>query len=81
MSDIRTPEKLPEVSLDYWNACRKLYWEEVADRVNNPSRHPNGLLCPECYGKLYDTGRSTGGKPSMLQVKCINCDFKGNRSE
>jgi hypothetical protein len=66
--------------LDDWNAERRQYWSDVSARVMHPQLFPNGLLCPSCKtGYLYDTMRTVCVSPPIYQVKCLSCNFKGER--
>lgn len=70
-------------SLEIWNKCRKEYWDAVRERVQHPERFPNGLSCPKCGGRLYDTQQVISTNPTMLRVKCQtqHCNFRSERYE
>lgn len=68
-------------NLSHWNAYRAARWEAVRNRVQHPEKYLNGLACPECEHYLYDTGRVLSLAPNKFQVKCTNCQFKGERYE
>ena len=69
------------MNLADWNAKRKQYWEDVRRKVTHPEEYANGFDCPECGGHLYDNGRQVSVAPVILQVRCQQCKFKGERYE
>jgi hypothetical protein len=76
------PQFIPDVShFDSWNAYKKSLLDAQRDRLSNPEKYPNGLTCPKCDWKLYDTLQVVSQSPTMLRVKCQNCNFKGTRYE
>jgi hypothetical protein len=68
-------------TLGSWNAERLQYWADKRRAVMHPEEFSNGLPCPVCSGKLYDTGQQVSSSPSVLRVKCQDCVFKGERLE
>jgi hypothetical protein len=75
------PESMHCATLDTWNDYRREYWEAVRDRLDNPQNYLNGLLCPRCGGRLYDTGVITCVAPKKVRVKCQDCKHKDERYE
>jgi len=67
--------------LDWWNAHQKSLLDAQRDRLTNPEKYPNGLRCPKCDERLYDTLQVVSQSPTMLRVKCQKCNFMGTRYE
>jgi RNase P subunit RPR2 len=67
--------------LDRWNAYKKSLLDAQRDRLAHPEKYQNGLMCPKCDGTLYDTLQVMSQSPTMLRVKCQNCNFRGERYE
>ena len=76
-----TPDPKNPQGLNEWNAERAEYWALVRRRITEPQAVWNGLYCPACAGKLYDTGRTDGGRPARMRVGCQACSFTGERLE
>jgi hypothetical protein len=68
-------------SLEAWNDLRRQAWADKLRKVTHPEEFSNGLVCPECAGDLYDTGRVFPGPPSRMVVKCKKCKFRGEKIE
>ena len=73
-------------TLDQWNCEQQSAWDDRNRQFAHPEQFPNGLVCPQDGGKLYDTLQKflpTMGSPAKLRVKCQNsdCDFRGERLE
>jgi len=69
------------LSLAEWNEQRRQYWSDMATRHLHPDFFPNGLLCPKDGGYLYDTMQTLSVSPNIYRVKCITCDYRGERYE
>lgn len=79
MNQIQSP--LP---FDQWNCEQQAAWDDRKRKAAHPEEFPNGLICPRDGGKLYDTGQTflpDWGSPGKMRVKCMTCDFKGERLE